>query len=149
MTDAKGAEIDYKERVGNGFPLETHRMAHENRKVGDARLVFARSRPACGGLAGLVLLFAGLVVRGCASAPSIAPFVEATSQYRSAMVASGSAVDGELRGIKADDDANTFAKEWATRIQATDALVRYSQALASVVASGTQGAQAARNVADA
>lgn len=100
-------------------------------------------------LRGIVLLVAGLGVSGCASVPNVAPFVDATSQYRSAVVAGGSAVDAELRAIDAKEAASSFAEQWAIRVKATDALLGYSRALASVVASGQQGAQAARNVADA
>jgi hypothetical protein len=100
-------------------------------------------------LRALFALHAVLVLGGCASLPDVGPFVEATSQYRSAVVASGSAVDAELRAIDASDAASKFAEQWAVRVKATDALLGYSRSLASVVASGQQGAQAARNVADA
>jgi hypothetical protein len=100
-------------------------------------------------LRGIIFLVAGLGISGCASVPNVAPFVDATSQYRSAVVASGSAVDAELRAIDASDAAGKFAEQWAIRVKATDALFSYSRALASVVTSGQQGAQAARNVADA
>jgi len=98
---------------------------------------------------GLLASLAALILGGCASLPSIAPFVEASSQYRSAVVASGAVVDAELIDIGAKEEAATFGKEWAVRVRATDALVSYSQALESIVASGAQGAQSARSVADA
>jgi hypothetical protein len=98
-------------------------------------------------LRALFALHAVLVLGGCASLPDVGPFVEATSQYRSAVVAGGMAVDSELRATTKEKAAE-FAKEWAVRIQATDALVSYSRSIAAIVASGTQGAEAARSVAD-
>jgi hypothetical protein len=100
-------------------------------------------------LRGLLAGVAALVLGGCASLPNIAPFVEASSQYRSAVVASGAVVEAELIDIGGKEDAAAFGREWAIRIRATDALVSYSQALESIAASGAQGAQSARSVADA
>ena len=97
----------------------------------------------------VVAAAAGLMLGACASLPYVAPLVDATSQYRAAIVATGTVVDTELRAIDATEDATAFAKAWAVRIQATDALLNYSRALASIEASGAQGAQAARSVADA
>nr|MCU0974395.1 hypothetical protein [Burkholderiales bacterium] len=124
-------------------------MARGSGEASDLHPFFPRWSRVRGYLRGIVVLVAGLGFSGCASVPSVAPFVEATSQYRSAVVASGSAVDAELRAIDASDAAGKFAEQWAIRVKATDALFGYSRALASVVASGQQGAQAARNVADA
>lgn len=85
---------------------------------------------------------------GCASLPDARPFVEATTQYRSAIVASGGAIEGELREIKATAEADKFAREWNVRVQATEALVEYARSLAAIVEAGNQGAASARRVAD-
>ena len=85
---------------------------------------------------------------GCASLPDARPFVEATTQYRSAIVASGGAIEGELREIKATAEAEKFAREWNVRVQATEALVEYARSLAAIVEAGNQGAASARRVAD-
>ena len=85
---------------------------------------------------------------GCASLPDAGPFVDATSQYRSAIVASGGAIEGELREIRATAQAEKFAGEWSVRIRAADALVAYSRSLAAIVAAGNEGAASARKVAE-
>jgi hypothetical protein len=85
---------------------------------------------------------------GCASLPDAGPFVDATTQYRSAIVASGAAIEGELREIRATPQADAFAKEWSVRIRAADALVAYSRSLAGIVSAGNDGAASARKVAD-
>jgi hypothetical protein len=124
-------------------------MARGSGKLSVLHTFFPRWSRVRSDLRGIFFLVAGLGVSGCASVPNVAPFVDATSQYRSAVVAGGSAVDAELRAIDAKEAASNFAEQWAIRVKATDALLGYSRALASVVASGQQGAQAARNVADA
>ena len=101
-------------------------MARGSGKASDLHPFFPRWSRVRGYLRGIVVLVAGLGFGGCASVPNVAPFVEATSQYRSAVVAGGSAVDAELRAIGTKEKAAEFAKEWAVRIQATDALVSYS-----------------------
>ena len=85
---------------------------------------------------------------GCTSLPDAGPFVDATSQYRSAIVASGGAIEGELREIRATGQADRFAREWSVRIRAADALVAYSRSLAAIVAAGNEGAASARKVAE-
>lgn len=96
----------------------------------------------------LGLAIAVAAVSGCASLPDVAPFVDATTQYRSAVVASGGAIEGELREIRATAQADKFAAEWNVRNHAAEALVAYARSLAAIVAAGNEGAASARKVAD-
>jgi hypothetical protein len=123
-------------------------MAQGSNQAFEMHLLFPRLGEVRRAIAGTIFLFIGLAGGGCASLPNVAPFAEATSQYRSAVVAGGTAVEAELRAINAKEDAGKFAKEWATRVEATNALVKYSDSLAAIVASGSQGAEAAQSVAD-
>ncbi len=81
---------------------------------------------------------------GCASLPEVSPFVEATVQLRSAMVASGIAVGTELRLTPgAEAKADELARLWEVRVHSADALVNYSDSLAAIVRSGREGGAAA------
>ena len=97
----------------------------------------------------LLMLFMAVILVGCASLPEVGPFVDATVELRSAVVASGSTVVAELR-LMPDGDvlASRLAQEWATRAQAVDALVIYAESLRTIIKAGQQGRQAARALAD-
>jgi hypothetical protein len=107
----------------------------------------------------VLLLAAG--VGACATVPDVAPFADATVQLRSAVAASGAAVETELRGVpkrtgtseaereeaQRQDRAVALAADklqaaWHKRVQAMDALVVYSDSVQSIAKSGKQGAQA-------
>lgn len=92
---------------------------------------------------------AGVVASGCASTlPDVGPFVDATNQFRAAIVSGGRAVDADLRAIAADDQAKQFAAQWEKRVRAADALASYSNAIGALVSAGSEGGAAARGVAD-
>ena len=85
---------------------------------------------------------------GCASLPETGPFVDATIELRSAVAASGSTVEAELRRMNGGQKyANQLANDWAARIQAVDALVVYAESLRGIVKAGQEGGQAARSLA--
>jgi hypothetical protein len=96
----------------------------------------------------LALAAVASAVAGCTALPDAGPFVDATAQYRSAMVAAGGAIEGELREIQATAQAEEFARVWDVRLRATDALVAYARSLAAIVEAGNEGAASARRVAD-
>jgi hypothetical protein len=110
------------------------------------------------GLFGLALVVT--LSSGCATLPNVSPFAEATVELRSAVITSGTAVEAELREnpveLREDRDlaeklskrADVFAKEWAVRVRAMDALVKYSESLVAIVEAGKGGEQSARAVAD-
>lgn len=90
-----------------------------------------------------------LWLSGCASLPEVSPFVEATVQLRSAMVASGIAVGTELRQTPGvESKAEELSRLWEVRIHSADALVSYSESLAAIVRSGREGGDAAAQLAD-
>ena len=104
--------------------------------------------------AGLLALAAG-----CATLPDVAPYRDATVQLRSAMLASGNAVGGELKSAapalddrdraRLEESAKSFAESWKVRMEAADALVAYAQALAEIAKAGKDGGDTARSLASA
>lgn len=97
----------------------------------------------------LVAAGAGTLAGGCANTlPDVTPFVDATNQFRAAVVSGGRALDVDLRAIAAEDQARQLATQWEKRVRAADALVNYSSAIGSLAASGAEGNAAARGVAD-
>jgi hypothetical protein len=96
----------------------------------------------------LMLFIAGTFI-GCASLPEVGPFVDATAELRSAVVASGSTAVTELRLMPdGGGSADRLAQMWSGRVQAVDALVFYADSLRSIFKAGQQGGQAARALAD-
>jgi hypothetical protein len=98
----------------------------------------------------LLMLCVAATFVGCASLPEVGPFVDATAEMRSAVVASGSTVVAELRVMPEGEPlAANLEQEWAKRAQAVDALVIYAESLRTIIKAGQQGRQAARALADA
>ncbi len=99
------------------------------------------------GLLGLALVVT--LSSGCATLPNVSPFADATVQLRSAVITGGTAVETELReNSDLSKQADDFSKEWAARVRAMDALVKYSESLVAIVEAGKGGEQSARAVAD-
>lgn len=109
------------------------------------------SRP----LAGVLMV----LLAGCATLPDVAPYRDATVQLRSAVLASGNAVGGELKSAalavdendraKLEESAKSFSESWKARVEAADALVAYAQALAEIAKAGKEGGDTARSLAGA
>lgn len=110
---------------------------------------------------GLLLTTLLACMAGCATLPDMGPYRDATLQLRSAVLAGGGAVQSGLEtaaaGYDADDKptakqirdaAAQFAGEWRARIEGADALVAYTEAVADITRSGTEGAASARSLAD-
>jgi len=100
------------------------------------------------------------LLTGCAALPDLTPYRDATLQLRSTVLAGGSAVRSGLDTAAASYEASDptakritessqkFATEWRARIEAADALVAYTDALTDIARSATEGAGAARSLAD-
>jgi hypothetical protein len=85
---------------------------------------------------------------GCHT-PDIAPFVDATVQLRSAIAASGSSVESELRLMSDGADyADQLHSKWPVRVGAADALVSYASSLKGIVDAGEKGSASAQSLAD-
>ena len=93
-----------------------------------------------------LVLLAGLT--GCASLPDVGPFVEASSQLRSAVAASGATVEAELRLITNATAADQLKKNWEERDRAFAAIASYAGSLEAIVDAGNEGAASAEKVAD-
>ncbi len=124
---------------------------------------FAREMKRDAGLraiAGWLALAFFTLLSGCATLPDLTPYRDATMQLRSAVLAGGSAVqsglDAAAGSYEAGDPAaqriressQKFATDWKARIEAADALVAYADAVADIARSATEGAGAARSLAD-
>jgi hypothetical protein len=95
------------------------------------------------------LLLLAVLAGGCAPLPNVDPFVDASSQLRSAIITSGAAVEAELAQAWEDEAyAAKLSSLWKLRVQAADGLVRYAESLAEIVRSGRKGAETARMLAD-
>lgn len=102
-----------------------------------------------------------VVLTGCASLPDMSPYRDATLQLRSAVVAGGDAVQAGLESAAASygagdptakqirEKSDRFSTEWLARIDGADALLAYTEAVADIARSGTEGAASARSLADA
>jgi len=94
-----------------------------------------------------LLLIAGLT--GCAPLPKIGPFVEASNQLRSAVAASGTTVEAELR-LMPDGaaSADKLKQQWEVRNKAFAGIAAYANSLKAIVDAGNEGAASAQKVAD-
>jgi len=94
-----------------------------------------------------LLLIAGIT--GCAPLPKIGPFVEASNQLRSAVAASGTTVEAELRLMPdGTDSANKLRQQWEVRNKAFAGIAAYANSLKAIVDAGNEGAASAQKVAD-
>ena len=87
---------------------------------------------------------------GCAAPlPDVSPFVAASAQLRSGVASAGSATAGELARVPGGEAyAKQLTTEWAARVRACDALLRYAQSLQDITQAGAQGRESAQAVAD-
>ena len=93
--------------------------------------------------------FAALALGGCASLPDVGPFVEATTEVRSAVNQAGITVEAELRRMEGgESSADKLKAQWSTRVGALSAMVSYSESLQTIVSAGQQGAQSVEALAD-
>ncbi len=100
------------------------------------------------------------LLEGCASLPDLTPYRDATLQLRSTVLAGGSAVQsgldaaagsyeaGDPAAMRIRESSQKFATDWKARVEAADALVAYTDAVADIARSATEGAEAARSLAD-
>jgi hypothetical protein len=89
------------------------------------------------------------VMSGCASLPDMTPFVSATAEMSSAVIASGAAVESELKPVaEFKDVAATFAQQWAVRRQAMLGLVDYADALNQISQASQSGESAVDSIAN-
>lgn len=112
-------------------------------------------------LPGLLLPAVLALLAGCASLPDVAPYRDATLALRSAVVAGGNAVQSGLESAAAsyeagdptakqiEEQSDRFGTEWRARVAGADALLAYTEAVADIARSGTQGDASARALADA
>ncbi len=94
-----------------------------------------------------------LALGGCTSLPDVGPFVEATTEVRSAVVLAGNTVVDELRRMEDEDSSEqkrwrTLEEQWSTRVQSLDAVVDFSESLQAIVSASQQGAQSVEALAD-
>jgi hypothetical protein len=107
------------------------------------------------GKRGIPLLLLGIElwlvagITGCAPLPKVGPFVEASNQLRSAVAASGTTVEAELR-LMPDGAryADQLEQQWEARNKAFVAMVAYANSLQAIVDAGNEGAASAQKVAD-
>ena len=95
----------------------------------------------------LAVLSAALV--GCVSLPEVGPFVDATLQLRSAIVAAGRVTEAEIRRREdLKEQADELHSLWEARVKAADALCAYADSLRQIVDAGQKGREAAGSLAD-
>jgi hypothetical protein len=96
-----------------------------------------------------ILPFLLLGLSGCASLPSLGPFVDASNQLRAAVATSGTTVEAELRLMDGGTGfADQLKKEWEARNEAFAGIAAYSSSLKAIVDAGNEGAASAQKVAD-
>jgi hypothetical protein len=85
----------------------------------------------------------------CTHLPDVGPFVQSTTEVRSAVITAGSVAVDELKSMP---DGVTYAEklsaQWQSRLRAMDGLIDYADALRSIVAAGEQGASSVGALAD-
>ena len=113
------------------------------------------------------VLLALLLVAGCSTLPDITPYATATSEVDTAVNDFHDLVVADLKGISAharsftdnegqlydtqalDDAIVAFSVEWQKRRAVTEAMVTYSNSLATIVQEGKSGAESVRELAKA
>ncbi len=113
------------------------------------------------------VLLALLLVAGCSTLPDITPYATVTSEVDSAVNDFHDLVVADLKGISAharsftenegqlydtqalDDAIVAFSVEWKKRRAVTEAMVTYSNSLATIVQEGKSGAESVRELAKA
>jgi hypothetical protein len=97
--------------------------------------------------AGVFSVLLALLLAGCAAPPSADSFVTATAELRTAMHATGQAVESHLRTSEAGPErAAIFAERWQQRSSAFDAMDEYALTLDDIVAAGESGAESVRRI---
>ena len=97
----------------------------------------------------LLIALTALILASCTSLPDVGPFVEATTEVRSAVAQAGTTVEEELKRMNGGlESAAGLKKQWLSRIEAMDAMVDYSESLQSIVSASRQGAQSVGTLAD-
>lgn len=107
----------------------------------------------------LLILATGTVASSC-ELPDLKPFAEATARLDSAarqtrdslveqLTGLASQIESQVPSAKAEADslrkaAQDLSDEWRVRIQATEALLAYSESLANIASAGESGAEGAR-----
>jgi len=106
-----------------------------------------RMRASCRWQSGYFAL-ACLLISGCTSLPDAQPFADASVRMQGAVSQSGRVVVQELRELDwAQDQATDLEEAWQERIAAVDAVVRYSNTVAAIVAAGEKGGESATALA--
>lgn len=90
-----------------------------------------------------------LLAAGCGAVPDASKFSAAGMQLHSAVVVTGSILEGELRQAELDPEADDMNKVWAVPDACTLAMMQYGDALAGIVKASRDSAAAAQAVADA
>lgn len=90
-----------------------------------------------------------LVLTACGTLPDASKLVSASVQLRSAVAASGSAVEAELKIADRDGTAKEFATKWVRTDESCAGLASYAEALGGIVKAGKEGGAAAQQLADA
>jgi hypothetical protein len=99
--------------------------------------------PASARTTGRILLCASALLAGCRTAPDVAPFVDATTALHVVVASVG---PGIAAGVADEDQRSRFARAWAARTAATQAMADYGSGLAEVVAAGRSGGESATRV---
>jgi hypothetical protein len=90
-----------------------------------------------------------MILVSCTSLPDVGPFVEATTEVRSAVAQAGTTVEEELGRMNGGaESAEDLKTQWATRIEALNAMVDFSESLQSITSASRQGAQSVGALAD-
>lgn len=84
------------------------------------------------------------VASGWAAPPNAGRLADASAQLRSAVAASGSAVAAELEAAGEADRARQMRDAWAVPDRSAVAISQYSDAVAGVVKSGSEGGDTVR-----
>ena len=93
--------------------------------------------------------FVLFALTGCGSLPDASKLASASVQLRSAVAASGSAVESELKIADRGGKAEEFAAKWEQTDRSCAALARYAEALGGIVKAGKESGAAAQQLADA
>jgi hypothetical protein len=103
------------------------------------------------GGAGRLALGTALVLAtlGCAAPPDAGKLADASAQLRSAIMATGGAVTLELESAGEAERARQMREAWVIPDRSAVALMLYSDAVANIVRSGSQGGDTVRRLADA
>jgi hypothetical protein len=94
-----------------------------------------------------VCCVAALILAGC-SLPNLKPFADSTAQLHSAVVSSSETVPALLREAGKEEEAARLNKALVVRVEAMNAVLKFTESLSHIAEAGESGQQTASKVAD-